>query len=101
MQTLISSMIQKGLHKAYQKAESFIDEEREFSFSQAFLNATIERYVTNNVEIIKDLHAILHDGWLCLYATLDVKGIYITLSVDLKLHHMEMNQQTQLMVFEQ
>ena len=101
MQTLISSVVKKGLQKAYQKAESFIDEERKFSFSQDFVNATIERYVTDNVNIIQDLHTVLHDGWLCLYATLDVKGIQTTLSVDLKLRHMEMNQQTQLMVFEQ
>ncbi len=51
--------------------------------------------------MLKDLHADLHDDWLRLYATLDVKGLYITLSVDLKLIQMEMNKDIQLIVFEQ
>lgn len=100
MQMLISSVV-KRLRKVYQKAEDFIEEEREFSLSQVFVNATMERYVTENVEIMQDLHADLYDGWLRLYTTLDVKGLYTTLSVDLKLIQMEMNQNVQLMVFEQ
>ncbi|WP_038344915.1 hypothetical protein [Acinetobacter sp. A47] len=100
MQTLISSVF-KRLRKVYQKAEEFIEEEREFSLSQVFVNATMERYITENVDMMKDLHADLYDGWLRLYTTLDVKGLYTTLSVDLKLIQMEMNQDVQLMVFEQ
>ena len=100
MQTLISS-VTKRLLKVYQKAEEFIEEEREFSLSQVFVNATMERYVTENVSIMQDLHADLYDGWLRLYTTLDVKGLHTTLSVDLKLIQMEMNQDVQLMVFEQ
>lgn len=100
MQTLISSVV-KRLRKVYQKAEEFIEEEREFSLSQVFVNATMERYVTENVGIMQDLHADLYDGWLRLYTTLDVKGLHTTLSVDLKLIQMEMNQNVQLMVFEQ
>ena len=56
-----------------------------------FLNATFERYVTNNVKLLQDLHADVHDDWLRLYATLEVKGLYTTLSVDLKLLQMELN----------
>ncbi|MCH7335579.1 hypothetical protein [Acinetobacter sp. NIPH 2699] len=100
MQTLLSSVF-KRLRKVYQKAEEFIEEEREFPLSQVFVNATMERYVTENVEIMQDLHADLYDGWLRLYTTLDVKGLHTTLSVDLKLIQMEMNQNVQLMVFEQ
>ena len=100
MQTLLSSVV-KRLRKVYQKAEEFIEEEREFPLSQVFVNATMERYVTDNVEIMQDLHADLYDGWLRLYNTLDVKGLKTTLSVDLKLIQMEMNQNVQLMVFEQ
>ena len=48
--------------------------------------------------IMQDLHADLYDGWLRLYTTLDVKGLHTTLSVDLKLIQMEMNQDVQLMV---
>lgn len=86
---------------AYRKAEGFIEDEREFSLSEAFLNATFQRFVTDNVKMLKDLHADLHDDWLRLYATLNYKGLNITLSVDLKLLQMEMNKKVQLVVFEQ
>ena len=65
------------------------------------MNATFQRFVTDNVSMLKDLHADLHDDWLRLYATLDFKGLYITLSVDLKLIQMELNKSSQLIVFEQ
>ena len=100
MQTLISNISQR-LRQAYQKAEGFIEDEREFPLSQVFLNATFQRFVTDNVAALKDLHADLHDDWLRLYATLDYKGLVVTLSVDLKLVQMELNKTTQLIVFEQ
>ncbi len=100
MQTLISNISQR-IRQVYQRAEGFIEEEREFALSQVFVNATFKRFVTDNVKILQDLHADLHEDWLCLYATLNVKGLHTTLSVDLKLHRMEMNQNTQLLVFEQ
>ena len=100
MQTLVSN-IAKRIRQVYQKAEGFIEDEREFPMSQVFLNATFQRFVTDNVKMLKDLHAELHDDWLRLYATLDYNGLIITLSVDLKLVQMELNKQTQLIVFEQ
>ena len=74
MQTLISNISNK-IRQAYQKAEGFIEDEREFPLSQVFLNATFQRFVTDNVSMLKDLHADLHDDWLRLYATLDYKGL--------------------------
>lgn len=100
MPTLLSN-IAKRIRQVYQKAEGFIEEEREFPLSQVFLNATFKRYVTDNVKILEDLHADLHDDWLRLYATLNVKGMHLVLSVDLKLVQMEMNKDMQLNVFEQ
>jgi len=100
MQTLISN-ISKRIRQVYQKAEGFIEDEREFPMSQVFLNATFQRFVTDNVQALKDLHADLHDDWLRLYATLNYNGLDITLSVDLKLVQMELNKTTQLIVFEQ
>ncbi|MCG2574042.1 hypothetical protein LVY74_10825 [Acinetobacter sp. ME22] len=100
MQTLISN-ISKRIREVYRKAGGFIEEEREFALSQVFLNATFKRFVTDNVKILQDLHADVHDDWLRLYATLDVQGLYTTLSVDLKLLQMELNKDTQLLVFEQ
>ncbi len=89
MQTLISN-ISNRLRQVYQKAEGFIEDEREFPMSQVFLNATFQRFVTDNVRMLKDLHA-----------TLDYNGLKLTLSVDLKLAQMELNKKTQLIVFEQ
>lgn len=100
MQTLLSNIANKA-RQVYLKAGDFIEEEREFPISQVFLNATFKRYVTDNVRLLKDLHADLHDGWLRLYATVDVAGIYASLSVDLKLVSMQMNKDVQLIVFEQ
>ncbi len=100
MQTLISN-ISKRIRQVYQKAEGFIEDEREFPLSQVFLNATFQRFVTDNVQMLKDLHADLHEDWLRLYATLDYNGLDITLSVDLKLVQMELNKDRQLIVFEQ
>ncbi len=100
MATILSSL-SKGLRKAYRKAEGFIEEEREIPVSQVFFNATLKRYVTDNVELLKDLHADVHDDWLRLYASIDVKGLTANLSVDLKLLQMIFNKDTQLLVFEQ
>lgn len=100
MQTLLSNLANRARH-ACLKAGDFIEEEREFPISQVFLNATFKRYVTDNVRLLKYLHADLHDDWLRLYATVDVAGIYASLSVDLKLVSMKMNKDVQLIVFEQ
>lgn len=100
MPTLINN-ISNRLRQIYQKAEGFIEDEREFALSQVFLNATFQRFVTDNVGLLKDLHADLHDDWLRLYASIHVKGMHITLSVDLKLLQMELNKNKQLIVFEQ
>ena len=100
MQMLISSF-SKYVQHVYRKAEGFIEDEREFPLSEAFLNATFQRFVTDNVKMLKDLHADLHDDWLRLYATLNYNGLNITLSVDLKLLQMEMTNKVQLVVFEQ
>ncbi|GAA4999346.1 hypothetical protein GCM10023206_00310 [Acinetobacter puyangensis] len=97
----IFSKITSSVQQLYQRAEDLIEEERDFSVSQNLLNATFKKYVTDNVDLLKDLHADVYDDWLRLYATVDVVGIYAALSVDLKLVQMEFNKGTQLVVFEQ
>lgn len=80
MPSLLSKIAQR-IQRIYQKAGDFIEEEREFPISQVFLNATFQRFVTDNVEILEDLHADLHNDWLRLYATLNVKGMHLVLGV--------------------
>ena len=100
MPTLLTNIANR-IRQVYQKAEGFIEEEREFPVSQVFLNATFKRFVTDNVKILEDLHADLHDDWLRLYATINVKGMHLVLGVNLKLVQMELNKDMQLIVFEQ
>ena len=100
MPTLLTNIANR-IRQVYQKAEGFIEEEREFPISQVFLNATFKRFVTDNVKILEDLHADLHDDWLRLYATINVKGMHLVLGVNLKLVQMEFNKDMQLIVFEQ
>ena len=52
MQTIISN-ISRRIRQVYQKAEGFIEDEREFPLSQVFLNATFQRFVTDNVKALK------------------------------------------------
>lgn len=66
--------IARNIRGFYHKAEDLIEEERELPLSQNLLNATIQKYVTDNVEALKDLHADIYDDWCRLYATLDYKG---------------------------
>jgi len=61
MATLLSNLTQR-IRQVYKRAGDFIEEEREFPVSQVFLNATFKRYVTDNVDLLKDLHADLHDA---------------------------------------
>ena len=100
MPTLLTNIANR-IRQVYQKEEGFIEEEREFPVSQVFLNATFKRFVTDNVKILEDLHADLHDDWLRLYATINVKGMHLVLGVNLKLVQMEFNKDMQLIVFEQ
>lgn len=93
--------IAQNIRGFYHKAEDLIEEERELPLSQNLLNATIQKYVTDNVEALKDLHADIYDDWCRLYATLDYKGIYTTLSVDLRLVQMQLDKDIQQLVFEQ
>lgn len=93
--------IAQNIRGFYHKAEDLIEEERELPLSQNLLNATIQKYVTDNVEALKDLHADIYDDWCRLYATLDYQGIYTTLSVDLRLVQMQLDKDIQQLVFEQ
>lgn len=97
----ILAKIASSVQVLFHKAEDLIEEERDVPVSQNLLNATFQKYVTDNVNLLKDLHADLYEDWLRLYATVDVAGIYAALSVDLKLVQMEFNTEKQIIVFEQ
>lgn len=100
MQNFLQRLV-ASVQDFYQKAEELIEEERELPLPQKLLNDFIERYVTNNVDQIKDLHADIFDGWLRLFATIEVKGVTAQLYVDLYLMQLHLNKVTQQLVFEQ
>lgn len=100
MQQLTAQFTQH-LYQFYKKTEDFVGEQRQFSISEAFLNATLERFVTDNVSWIKEMRMEIHDHWLRLYATIDYSGQYVELSVDLKLLEVSVNHREQLFVFQQ
>ena len=97
----IFKKIARNIKGIYHKAEDLIEEERELPLSQNLLNATIQKYVTDNVEALQDLHADIYDDWCRLYCTLDYKGLNPTLSVDLRLVQMQLDKDVQQLVFEQ
>ena len=100
MQNILQNLIYK-VQDIYQKAEELIEEERELPLPQSLLNEFIERYVTTNVDQIHDLHADIFDGWLRLFATVEIKGVSAQLYVDLYLMQLHLNKTTQQLVFEQ
>lgn len=100
MQNFLQKLV-AGVQDFYQKAEELIEEERELPLPQQLLNDFIERYVTNNVSQIEDLHADIFDGWLRLFATVEIKGVTAQLYVDLYLMQLHLNKNTQQLVFEQ
>lgn len=100
MQRILAHLA-KNIRNLYLKAEDFLEEERELPLSQNMLNATMQRYVTDNVEAIQDLHTDIYDDWCRLYCTVEYKGMNATLSVDLRLVQMMLDKTTQLLIFEQ
>ena len=86
----------------FRQAEELIEEEREYPVPESILNNRVFKpYVVDNVDLLKDLHADLKDDWLKLHATVDTKGIFAAINVDLKLVEMELNENKQLIIFEQ
>ena len=84
-----------------EKAEELIEEERELPLQQALLNDFMQRYVTENVDQLQDLHLEIFDGWLRLFATVEVKGVFAQLYIDLYLIQLRLNKDTQQLIFEQ
>lgn len=99
MQNFLQKLV-SSVQDIYQKAEELIEEERELPLPQKLLNDFIERYVTNNVSQIHDLHADIFEGWLRLFATVEIKGVSAQLYVDLYLVQLHLNKDTQQLVFE-
>jgi hypothetical protein len=93
--------VASGIREVYHMAEDLIEDERDLPLSQNLLNATMKRYVTDNVSALDDLHADIYDGWLRLFATVNYKGLQTDLSTDLLLIQLQLDKDVQRLVFEQ
>lgn len=65
------------------------------------INEALHRFVTQNVDMVHDLHLDLHDDWLRLYATVYTSGVYATVATNLRLVGAQINFDIQRLVFEQ
>lgn len=87
--------------KSYENFETTIEQEFFIPANQKQLNQALERFVTNNVNAILDLHIELHDNWLRLYTSVKFKGIFANLAVNLSLVHVQFDRHHQRFVFGQ
>lgn len=85
----------------YETFEYALEQEFYIPASEAQINQALDKFVTKKVNAILDLHLQLHDGWLRLYATVNYKGIFAKLAVNLALVHVQLDQQRQRFVFSQ
>ena len=97
----ILNKVAQGFREVYQRAGDLIEEERELPLSQHYINSIMQRYVTDKVSALDDLHANIFDGWFRLFATVQYKGIQANLSADFLLIQLQFDQGTQRLVFEQ
>lgn len=85
----------------YEKFEDFTAQEILIPVSEQQINEALQKFVVKNVNAIMDLYLEVHDGWLRLYATVNYKGIFAKLAVNLTLVHVQLDRYRQRFVFQQ
>lgn len=81
-------------------ADTLIDEVL-VMLTEEQVNAALKRFVTDNVGMILELKMELHDDWLRLYCTVNVKGIFASVACNFRLVQAQLTADTQRFVFEQ
>lgn len=87
-------------HNYATAADSYIDEML-LTVSQEQINDALYRFVVRNVKMILDLRLEVHEGWLRLYCTADVMGMYISVASNFELVHLQLDRHTQRLVLRQ
>lgn len=85
----------------YEKFEDFTAQEILAPVTERQINDALQQFVVKNVNAIMDLYLEVHDGWLRLYATVNYKGIFAKLAVNLTLVHIQLDRYRQRLVFGQ
>lgn len=89
------------LKQSYTAATDTVGDEILIRVSEQQLNDALYRFVTQNVEMVHDLHLELHNDWLRLYATVYTKGVFAKVACNFRLVGIEINPSTQRLIFEQ
>lgn len=85
----------------YARLEDFTEQEILVPISEQQVNDALAQFVTKNVDAVLDLHLDLHDNWLRLHTTVNIKGIFARLAVNLRLVHVQLDRDRQRLVFGQ
>lgn len=93
-------LVHKTQH-LYEKFEDFTAQEILAPVTERQINDALQQFVVKNVNAIMDLYLEVHDGWLRLYATVNYKGIFAKLAVNLTLVHIQLDRYRQRLVFGQ
>lgn len=85
----------------YARFEDFSEQEILVPISEQQVNDALAQFVTKKVDAVLDLHLDLHDNWLRLHTTVNVKGVFARLAVNLRLVHVQLDRDRQRLVFGQ
>lgn len=95
-QTFISNL----RHSYISTADSLIDELL-IQVTEEQVNNALHKFVVQNVGMLHELYMTLHDDWLRLYATVDIKGVFAKVACNFRLVGATLSKDTQRLVFEQ
>lgn len=97
----MTQLLMRKTQQWYEAFEDFTTQEFLAPVSEKQINEALEKFVVKNVNAIMDLYLEVHDGWLRLYATVNYKGIFAKLAVNLSLIHVQLDRYRQRFVFGQ
>ncbi|MFL1731759.1 hypothetical protein [Moraxella oculi] len=90
-----------NLKHSYASATSRIVDEISLPVSQKIINDALDTYVVKNVGLLHDLHLEIEDGWLRLYTTVNIQGIFASVASNFELVHLQLDRHTQRLVLRQ
>ena len=97
----LAQQVMQRSQRWYEKLEDAAEQEFLIPATERQINEALQKFVVKNVNAIMDLSLELHDGWLRLYATVNIKGIFAKLAVNLSLVHVQLDRHRQRFVFSQ
>lgn len=89
------------IKSSYLTMAEHLTDEMLIRVSQKQVNDALHRFITQNVQMLHDLHLDIHDDWLRLYATIDIMGVFASVACNLRVVQIQLNADTQRLVFEQ